>query len=297
MIKQTLYFGSPVYLRLKNKQLEIVKSKDGQEEVIRRAIEDIGMLVLDCSQITISHNAIIALQSNKAVIISCDNKHLPHSILLPLEGHSEQSERYRNQISASVPLKKMLWQQTITAKIANQITVLEKLGRRTNRLENLVQKVQSGDPTNVEGQAAAFYWSKYIDGFIRDQYGEIPNNYLNYGYAIVRAMLARAIVSSGMLPTIGIHHKNKYNAYCLADDIMEPFRPFVDLLVYGMYTNKNLDLFLDKSDKADLLSICQVDAFFGKKKSPLMVGVSMTTSSLYDCFVGKKRKIIYPKIL
>jgi len=297
VIKQTLYFGSPAYLRFKNKQLEIVKKEEDGEVIVRRPIEDIGMLVLDCPQITISHKTIIALQSNKAVIVSCDDKHLPHSILLPLEGHSEQSERYRNQISASLPLRKILWQQTIIAKIKNQIAVLEKLDRPTNRLENLVQKVLSGDPTNVEGQAAAFYWSQYIDGFIRDQFGDVPNNYLNYGYAILRAMVARAIVSSGMLPTIGIHHKNKYNAYCLADDIMEPFRPFVDIMVNEMFQNGNLDLFLNKTDKAELLSICQVDALFGKKKSPLMVGVSLTTASLYDCFIGKKRKIIYPKLL
>jgi CRISPR-associated protein Cas1 len=297
MIKQILYFGNPSYLNLKDKQLHIhIKNVDGEEQVTR-SIEDIGVVILDHSQITISHNAIKALQDNKVAIISCDDRHMPQGLMLPIEGHTEQSERFRNHLAASVPLKKNLWQQTVVAKISNQMKVLDRLGKPTKRLEVLVKRVQSGDPSNVEAQAAAYYWPTLIDGFIRDRYGEPPNNLLNYGYAILRAMVARALVSSGLILTLGIHHKNKYNAYCLADDVMEPFRPFVDLLVYNMFINKGLESFLLKESKRHLLSLGQVDALFGKQKRPLLVGLSHTTASLYKCFAGQKRKIVFPLML
>ncbi len=296
MIKQTLYFGNPTYLRFKNKQLVIHSKTAVSERITTRPIEDIGMLVLDHGQITITHNCIRALQSNNAVIISCDDKRMPHSLMLPLEGHSLQSKRYRIQLAASTPLKKNLWQQTVVSKINNQAAVLRRLSRPAKRLDLLAKRVQSGDPKNVEAQAAVYYWSQYIDGFVRDRYGDPPNNLLNYGYAIMRAIVARALVSSGMLLTIGIRHHNQYNAFCLADDIMEPFRPFVDLLVHNMYKEEGMDSFLSTKSKQRLLSLCQLDGKFGRLTRPLMVGASITTASLYDCFEGKKRKIRYPLI-
>lgn len=296
MIKKTLYFANPTYIKLKHKQLHIhIKTKVNEKEVTR-SVEDVGIVMLDNDQITITHGAMRALQENKAVIISCAANRMPHSIMLPIEGHTEQSERYKIQLAASLPLKKKLWQQTVEAKVRNQMLVLEKLEKPTHRLRILLRRVQSGDPENIEGQAAAYYWPTLIEGFIRDRYGEPPNNLLNYGYAVLRAMTARALVSSGMLPTIGIHHKNKYNAFCLADDIMEPFRPFMDMIVYNMFINNELESFLSTSSKQHLLSITQLDAKFGKKKSPLMVGMSTTTASLYKCYSGEKRKIIYPLI-
>jgi CRISPR-associated protein Cas1 len=222
---------------------------------------------------------------------------MPHSITLPIEGHTEQSERYKKQLAASIPLKKNLWQQTVEAKIRNQLIVLQKLDKPFKRLQVLLNRIQSGDPDNIEGQAAAYYWPTLIQEFKRDRYGEPPNNLLNYGYAILRAMVARAIVSSGLLPTLGIHHKNKYNAFCLADDIMEPYRPFIDLIVYNMFVNNKLESFLSTESKQHLLSIGEVDGRFGKKISPLIVGAARTTSSLYQCFSGEKRKIIYPMIV
>lgn len=296
MIKQTLYFSKPTYLSLKDKQLNInLKSDDS--DLITRAIEDIGIIILDNPQITITHNVILALQNNKTVIISCDESHMPHSIMLPMEGHTQQSERYRDQLKASLPLKKYLWQQTIEAKVGNQIAVLEKLGKPSKRLKVLVNRVASGDPENIEGQAAAYYWPTLFGGFRRDRDGDPPNNLLNYGYAILRAMTARALVSSGLHLTLGIHHKNKYNAYCLADDIMEPYRPFVDLIVYNMFINNKLESFLNKESKQELLKLPTMDALFDKRYSPLQVGMPMTTASLYKCFAGKKRKIIYPMIV
>ena len=295
MIKKTLYFGNPAYLHLKDNQL-VIKVKDGNKE-ISRPIEDLGVIVLDHSQITISHNVIKALQDNKTVVISCDDAHMPHSIMMPMEGHTEQSQRYNIQLEASLPLKKNLWQQTIVAKINNQKLVLQKLNKSFKRLEVLARRVQSGDPENVEGQAAAYYWRTYLDGFVRDRYGDPPNNLLNYGYAILRAIVARALVSSGLLLTIGIHHRNKYNAYCLADDIMEPFRPFVDLMVHNMFKKEEMESFLNIDSKKRLLKLPEIDVLYGKHTSPLMVGMSQTSASLFKCFSGEKRKIIYPKII
>ncbi len=297
MIKTTLYFGNPAYLYLKDNQL-VIKTKDNDiENKASRPIEDIGVVLLDHSQITISHNAIKSLQDNKVVIISCDDTHMPHSMMLPMEGHTEQSKRYNIQLECSVPLKKNLWQQTIIAKINNQKLVLQKLNKPHKRLEVLARRVQSGDPENVEGQAAAYYWRTYLDGFVRDRYGEPPNNLLNYGYAILRALVARALVSSGLLLTIGIHHRNKYNAYCLADDIMEPFRPFVDLIVHNMYDKEEMESFLTIESKKRLLKLPEIDVLYGKYTSPLMVGLSQTSASLFKCFSGDKRRIVYPKII
>ena len=297
MIKQTLYFSSPAYLSLKNSQL-FYRSIDGLiEKEVTRAVEDIGIVVLDNNRITITHNLIKALQENKTAILSCDDSHMPHSLMLPLEGHSEQSERYRHQIEATVPLKKNLWQQTIVAKINNQRRVLQLLDRPYKRLEVLAKRIQSGDPDNIEGQAAAYYWSKYIEGFKRDRMGDPPNNLLNYGYAVLRAMIARSLVSSGLLTTLGIHHKNKYNAYCLADDIMEPYRPFVDLIVHEIHSEYDVGTFLSKSARMTLLGVAEIDAQFGKRTSPLMVGMSQTSASLAMCYMQEKRKIKYPSII
>ncbi len=297
MIKQTLYFGSQAYISLKHKQLQIRKNTIEGEKLITRPIEDIGVVILDHGQITITHKAIIALQNNKVALISCDDRHMPTSLMLPMVGHSEQTEKQRYQIEASLPLKKNLWQQTVIAKIKNQSRVLIKVGKSHKKLDYLSSRVESGDPNNIEGQAASYYWKTLFDDFVRDRYGEPPNNLLNYGYAVIRAMIARSLVSSGLLPGLGIHHRNKYNPFCLADDIMEPYRPFIDLIVYDAFENQGLASFLDKETKSSLLAVSTMDAQFGKRKSPLMVGMIMTTASLAACYRGKKRKINYPLLI
>jgi CRISPR-associated protein Cas1 len=297
MIKQTLYFGNPAYLSLKHQQLQIIRKKDKGEVITTRPIEDIGVVILDHAQITITHHAIRALQKNKAAIISCDEQHLPSSLMLPIEGNTLQSKVYRHQLAASLSLTKGLWQQTVVAKIQNQIKVLELYGRSTKRLQVLIKRVGSGDPKNIEGQASAYYWARLLPGMKRDQDGDPPNNLLNYGYTIIRSMVARSLVASGLHPTVGIFHKNQYNAYCLVDDIMEPYRPFVDVLVMQIIEgNENLELFLNKSDRVQLLNVMSADAIYGKKRSPLMVGMSMTTASLVHCYQGTKRKLKYPLI-
>ena len=311
MIKKTLYFGNPAYLSLKNAQLVIklpeVEKNDTLPESFKvqtqvtKPIEDIGVVVLDNQRITITTGAMEALLANNCAIITCDQRSMPVGLMLPLSGNTTQSERFRDQIDASLPLKKQLWQQTIQAKISNQAAVLAKCRRaEVGCLKAWAKDVRSGDPDNFEGRAAAYYWrylfGMHIENFTRDREGVPPNNALNYGYAILRAIVARALVSSGMLPTLGIHHHNRYNAYCLADDIMEPYRPYVDEYVFHLIQKHGLPSEeLPKAWKAELLLIPTLDVVIGGKKSPLMVGVSQTTASLYKCFTGEMRKVAYPE--
>lgn len=309
MIKKSLYFGNPAYLSLKNRQLVIrlPKEKEGasppnkDENIISKPIEDIGVVVLDNQQITITHGLMTALLENNVAVITCDKHGMPTGLMLPLCGNETQSERYTNQIKASIPLKKQLWQQTIQSKISNQASVLEQCVKCDTRCLRIWQtKVRSGDVENVEARAASYYWKRLfpsIDYFSRDRYGMPPNNLLNYGYAILRGIVARALVASGMLPTLGIHHHNRYNAYCLADDIMEPYRPYVDELVYLTIEAKGEPPFeLNREWKATMLVIPTLDVMIGGLRRPLMVAVTQTTASLYKCFTGELRRISYPEM-
>lgn len=314
MIKKTLYFGNPAYLSLRQGQMvirlpdivrnETLPERMKQQGEITKPIEDIGIVVLDCKQITITQGLLEALLENNSAVITCDNRSMPVGLMLPLCGNSVQSERFRDQIDASLPLKKQLWQQTIKAKIRNQAAVLiHWTSKETGCMRRWENDVKSGDPDNLEGRAAAYYWKTLfsdfdeLKDFTRDRDGIYPNNILNYGYAILRAVVARALVSSGMLPTLGIHHHNRYNAYCLADDIMEPYRPYVDEIVFAIvkeFDGKEQDM--TKDIKAKLLSIPTTEVVINGKRSPLMVAASQTTASLYRCFNGELRRIAYPEM-
>ena len=310
MIKKTLCFSNPAYLSLRNAQLviklpEVEKAENLSDDfkkatVVTRPIEDLGVVVLDHQQITITSGALEALLENNCAVITCDSNHMPVGLLLPLVGNSTQNERFRDQLDASMPLRKQLWQQTIQYKIRNQTAVLKECSdAETKCMQVWANDVRSGDPDNLEARAAVYYWKSlfgHIPLFIRDREGVSPNNLLNYGYAILRAVVARALVASGLLPTLGIHHHNRYNAYCLADDIMEPYRPYVDRLVYFITEQYGTDVELSKDIKAELLSIPSLDIVIGGKRSPLMVGVAQTTASLYKCFSGELRKIAYPEM-
>lgn len=308
MIKRTLCFSNPAYLSLKNGQLviklpEVEKNDDLPETFKAEAvktipIEDVGVVVLDHRQITVTQALLGALLDNNCAVIICDARHLPTGLLLPLEGNTLQSERFNDQIEASLPLKKQLWQQTVQAKIHNQASVLKRLRQtEVGNMSAWKKDVRSGDPDNLEGRAAVYYWKNLfpdIDGFLRDRDGKAPNNLLNYGYAILRAVIARALVASGMLPTFGIHHHNRYNAYCLADDIMEPYRPYVDELVVNYTLRNGYPEELTTDVKSTMLSIPVLDVVINGQRSPLMIAATQTTASLYKCFSGELRKIVYP---
>ena len=310
MIKRTLCFNNPAYLSLRNQQLVIklpeVETNDSIPESFKATvtktipIEDIGIVVLDNKRITITHGVLEALLENNCAVITCDDSHLPIGMHLPLVGNSTQTERMRFQIEASLPLKKQMWQQTIMAKIENQAMVLKQMrGTEVRNMLKWASEVKSGDSENMEARAAVYYWQNafpMFENFTRSREGETPNNLLNYGYAILRAIVARALVSSGLLTTLGIHHRNKYNAFCLADDIMEPYRPYVDRLVMQICERYDDTVELTKELKAELLQIPVLDVMINNKRSPLMVAVSSTTASLQRCYAGEIRKIIYPTI-
>ncbi len=319
MIKRTLYFGNNAYLHTKDKQL-IIDFADKEKPPAKVPIEDIGVVILDAFQLTISQTLISRLLDNNVALITCNEKHMPQGLMLNLEGNTIQQERFKYQVDASLPLKKQLWQQTVKAKIANQRALLQKINGKTvgvaqshtdssNKLENMQywqDSVRSGDPDNYEARAAAFYWktifSDIITDFKRGRFELDPNNLLNYAYAILRAITARSLVASGLMPTLGIHHHNKYNAYALADDIMEPYRPYVDELIRDLvekyYTPEwgETGFELSPEIKKELLQIPVVDVIIDDEKSPLMIAIQRTTTSLFNCYAGNSRKILYPII-
>lgn len=295
MIKRTLYFGNPAYLKTNNEQL-VIELK-GEEEHKTVPIEDIGLVILDHQQITITQTLMAKLIANNTALITCDHSHHPVGLHLCLDGHTLQSQKFKAQINASAPLKKQLWQQTIIAKIENQAILLEKEDAENNYLINLASTVKSGDSSNNEAKAALYYWKHIFPDFLaftRDRYGAPPNNLLNYGYAILRALVARSLVASGLLPTLGIHHRNQYNAYCLADDIMEPYRPYVDKVVCDIIRMNGKFLEMGTTMKKALLEIPAMDVQINGRKSPMMLAVQQTTASLSKCFEGETRRLIYP---
>lgn len=296
MVKRTLHFSNPAHLFTRNEQL-VVELKDDERTTKTLPIEDLGVIILEHPQITLTSNLLEKLMAEQVAVITCNSKYMPSGMFMPLEANSVQTERIRTQLDASIPLKKQLWQQTVRSKIMNQAQVLERLGISNKRLLHLQNDVKSGDSTNCEAQAASHYWGQIYGGnFVRSRDPETPNAQLNYGYAILRSVVARALVASGMFPSIGIHHKNKYNAFCLADDIMEPYRPFVDWTVLHLLDIHTTEEGLTKEQKIELLKLPQLDVFIGEVKRPLFHAVSITTASLYKCFDGTQRKITYPEL-
>lgn len=309
MIKKTLYFGNSAYLSLRMKQLVVqipemqncedfsAEQKKAYERTI--PIEDIGVVVLDNRRITITSGAMSALLENNVAVITCNEHSMPDGLLMPLECNTLQHERFLSQIAASQPLRKQLWAQTVRQKILNQEFVLRTCvpGTETNCMRVWAADVRSGDPDNLEARAAAYYWRNMfpdVPDFVRDREGVPPNNLLNYGYAILRAVVARSLVASGLLPTLGIHHHNRYNAYCLADDIMEPYRPYVDMLVVKVRNEMGDTNNLSRELKAQMLQIPTLDVIVDGKRSPLMIAAGTTTASLAKCYSGEIRLISYP---
>lgn len=292
MIKRVLCFENPARLSLKLAQM-VVELQDVTRTL---PIEDIGVVILDHKHITITHALIDALLANNVAIVTSNDKHLPVGLMLPLDGNTLQSERFRAQIDVSEPLKKQMWQQTIVAKILGQAHVLGIQHIEHSNMLKWAKDVRSGDTENMEARAAAFYWRNMFekDVFIRDPQGLPPNNLLNYGYSIVRAMMARALVGAGLLPTLGIHHHSRYDAYCLADDIMEPYRPFVDMKVLETWSKGGVTSDISSEQKRELLGITTMDVNISGHRRPMMLAIQTTAQSVQKCFSGTARKIIYP---
>ncbi|HAO08537.1 MAG TPA: type II CRISPR-associated endonuclease Cas1 [Chryseobacterium sp.] len=299
MIKRTLYFGNPCYLKKKDMQMYIEFPEKDEKPPVAIPIEDIGILILDSPHITLTHALLAELNENNTAVLSCDNKHMPYGLMLPMFSHHAFTEKMYQQLESSLPLRKNLWQQTIVAKITNQAAFLRQHGIDDRKMKYYLGLVKSGDPQNVEGRAAAYYWEHLFashPGFTRDREGEMPNAMLNYGYAILLAIVARALTASGLLPAVGIHHRNKYNPWCLASDIMEPYRPFVDRLVIQIAAEYPGSETLTPEIKRKLLQVPVTDIVIDGSSSPLMVGVQRTTASLSACFEGSSRRILYPEM-
>ncbi len=309
MIKRTLYFGNPAYLSKKDEQLLVrlpeVEKNDTLPELFKKEaqaiipIEDIGIVILDDQRIIISQGLIESLLANNVALVTCDKTHHPIGLMLNLAGNNLQSAKFQAQLNAPAPLAKQLWQQTIKAKIINQAQLLRRYGKEASNMMKWANDVKSGDADNLEARAASYFWKNIfpeIRDFRREREGVPPNSLLNYTYAILRAIIARNLVGSGLLPTLGIHHHNQYNHYCLADDIMEPYRPFADLLVCEIIRNGEDFTELTPSVKRQLLSIATVDVLFDGERSPLMNAAQRTTASLAKCFEGKAKKVLYPKL-
>lgn len=295
MVKRTLSFSRPCSLSLKNCQM-VIKMKDDPDFIRTVPVEDIGFVLLENQQISITMPLLNALADNNAAVIVCTDKMIPNAMLLNLDSNSVQGERYRDQINASEPLKKNLWKQTVEAKIRNQAALLDKLDKDGSQLKPYWQNVKSGDADNREGIAAKIYGDALFgDDFMRCRTGGAPNEMLNYGYTVLRAAVARSLMGSGLFPAFGIYHRNRYNAFPLADDIMEPYRPFVDEIVFDLYANGETEL--NKDVKTELLKLLYVDTVFYKVTRPLDLGLSVTTSSLAKCFSGEQKKIMYPLLV
>ncbi len=296
MIKRTLYFSNPAWLHTSNEQLVVERKEEGNISV---PIEDIGLVILDNQQVSISQALMAKLLENNVALITCDSTHHPVGLMLNLEGNTLQSQKYQLQVDASQPLKKQIWAQTVAAKIQNQAAILKEQKIESGYLTKLAGAVKSGDSTNLEAKAASYYWKRvfpdYLE-FTRSRYGPPPNNLLNYGYAILRAMVARALVGSGLLPTLGVFHRNQYNAYCLADDIMEPYRPIVDRLVYQMVRMNGKFIEMTPAIKKQFLELPVLDVYIENKKSPLQNAITRTTASLVKTFEGTQRKVLYPEL-
>ena len=295
MIKRTLYFGQAAYLSLRDGQLLVrLPAEEGSRSI---PIEDIGVLILDHQQISITHGLMNALEAHKCALITCSASHMPSGLFLPLDAHSLQSELFQTQTDATLPLKNQLWQQTVRMKIQNQARVLEEVYAQPQaNMLAWVKQVRSGDPDNLEARAAAYYWANLFPSlpkFTREREESAPNALLNYGYALLRAVVARSLVSVGLLPTLGIHHHNRYNAYCLADDIMEPYRPYVDKFVQEIYEREYPES-LTKDIKHRLLTIMEQDVVIDGITHPLSIATSLTASSLVRCFEGSSKQIDYP---
>lgn len=340
MIKRTLEISrEPAHLSVRNEQL--VLKRDGQT-VGQVPCEDIGVVLVDHPQTTYTHGALAKLAESDAAVVICGRDHLPAAILLPMVDHSQVVWRLDAQLGVGRPLRKQLWRQLVVAKIQAQARNLSPELPAHRKLLALAREVRSGDPTNVEAQAARVYWANWLNdeppGSVpnfgsqkleTESVGSVPifgsekmgtdplpstdllsatdpldfvfrrdpdlpglNSFLNYGYAVLRAALARAIVAAGLLPSLGLHHRNRSNAFCLADDLIEPLRPLVDDRVRELHRQGYEEL--NQPAKAAILEILADRVRFGEEVGPLMVELHRYVASLVRCFTGDDRELIIP---
>ena len=292
MLKRSLVFSSPASLSLKDRQL-VVSLKEAPDEKITVPIEDIGIVMIDNQMVSITIPLLNHLADNNVMVVICNSKGMPSSSLLSFDTNHYQGEILQAQLDTTEPLKKGLWKQIVESKIKNQSMLLNKLGKNGDRLKPYYNNVKSGDTDNREGIAARIYFQELFGAqFVRERNQEGINTLLNYGYTILRAATARAVVGSGLFPGIGLHHHNRSNPFPLADDVMEPYRPFIDEAVHQLLLNNCLEL--TKNVKAKLISTLYADVFFKKTSRPLELGLTFTTSSLARCLKKDDKELSLP---
>lgn len=284
--------GRPSHL--KHGARHLIVEQEGVE-VGRVPVEDLGVLVLDSYGITMTQELVVACLAHNVAVVHCDEKHMPGGMLVPFEANTLHARILRQQAAASEPTKKRIWQAVVSHKVRAQADVLKRAAKPDAPLRALSSLVRSGDPENLEGRAAALYWeSLFGDAFLRNRNEAGVNAMLNYGYAVLRATVARAVVASGMHPALGVHHRNQYNAFALADDIMEPFRPLVDWHVYEM-TEGGEDAptgLLGPGDRRALLQFLGFSVKLAGKSTPVPVAVAHYVATLKAVLVGEKRKLV-----
>ncbi len=297
MSKRIIYIGSPFYIKTQDLQLVLTNTVTG--EISSIPIEDISVIELDNPQITITSYCLRELMDHKVVLIQCDYYHRPSGMMVPISASTLMTQRTLIQAKMKSELKSVLWKSVIQNKIRNQISVLNSLNRQTERLKNLMESTEKADKTNREAQAAKYYWKNLFEDFSRDPDGDYPNNLLNYGYSLIRAMFAREIVAAGLVPALGIYHKNKYNSFCLADDLMEPYRQFVDLKVY-QFCKQNPEehsLILNKKHKKYLLEILTMEVEIEKQRKSIINAVQDSVMSFVKSIELENEQLIYPIII
>lgn len=298
MIKKIIEISqAKTHLAIRYGQLVVNQDK---KEISSIPCEDIGVLLVDHSGVTYTHSVFTELLRCGAAIVLCGGNHQPSGMLLPLESNTLQAERFAQQIEAKEPVKKKLWQQIVRAKIKHQAKIVGRDSDVYKSLMALREQVRSGDPDNIEAQASKKFWPVYIQDIISEFHrnidGRPPNNMLNYGYMVIRAAVARALCSAGLLPCLGIHHHNRYNAFCLADDVMEPFRGFVESKVKQICETETAVDDLTQTIKAQLLEVLYQEVTIGETSGPLMVGLHRTAASLVRCFAGEQKEIDLPEL-
>ena len=298
MIARTLSFSSPGKLFAKDAQL-VYEGEDG----VRRSfpIEDLGFVILETGLMTVSSHCIRQLADANVALVVCDATHTPSAQMLPFAAHTTTQETVAAQLGATAAVQGRLWRQVVRAKILNQSELLRRLGfDACRRLRAMADEVKNYDAENVEAQAARIYFRALAPdpGFVRAREGTWPNPALNYGYGVLRAAVARALVGSGLTCFRGVHHHNRYNAFCLADDMMEPYRPFVDQYVFGHVPPFDVQATdLTRGMKARLLQMLTCDVKTGDLKRPLMVALTYTTASLAKYYLVKTDHLVLPSFL
>lgn len=303
MIKRTVEISTHgCYVHKKHKQLVIEKDEATLGSV---PIEDLGVLIIDSPQTTVSAGLISYLAEHGVALIFTDSKHLPASVSIPFSNNTIQNKILQDQVAISLPQKKRLWAAVVAAKIANQSRVLTLCGKDGTALMEVSKRVPSGDPKNLEAYAARMYWQKLMGPqFKRDRNGNDENMLLNYGYAVMRASMARAIVATGMHSAFGIHHNNQYNPMPLADDLMEPLRPFIDARVFQLVNEAGIDadgsvpeLLLNSETKQAILSVLSYECEYDGRRMPLLVALGLSAASVKQVMTRESEKASFPVIV